>query len=155
MFTARVRGRLNSNFQLMLTVGILMAFTVNYFSHTFRTGWRTSLGVSAAFSAVLSIGMVLFSESPRWLLKQGRKYEAERTLNRVYPGSPAVVSREMLALTVRSERGFVFPAAAAVCCRCCCCCLLSVLLWALHVPLRHVRLQNCATPTLYFPLFCL
>lgn len=57
MSPARVRGTLVSLQQLMLTLGILIAFIVNSFTETSETGWRISLGLSCGLSALLLIGM--------------------------------------------------------------------------------------------------
>jgi MFS family permease len=85
-------------YQLMLTIGILVAFVTNAATESKRTGWRTSLGLSCLLSSTLSIGMFFFPESPSWLLKHATEGETRAALTRLYKGYPHIVDREVVAL---------------------------------------------------------
>lgn len=81
-----IRGSLGFLQQLAITLGILLAYLVNYaFAPTFAgiTGWRLMLAFGAVPAAVLGVGMYLLPESPRWLVENGRVEEAKDVLSRI------------------------------------------------------------------------
>ncbi|CAI8592690.1 unnamed protein product [Vicia faba] len=47
MAPAKIRGALNMGFQMMITIGILGANIINYFTSDLESGWRISLGIGA------------------------------------------------------------------------------------------------------------
>lgn len=80
-----VRGSLGFLNQLMITLGILLAYVVNAFfapSLFGIIGWRWMLGFAAVPATVLGIGMFFLPESPRWLVEHGRIEEARTVLSR-------------------------------------------------------------------------
>jgi SP family arabinose:H+ symporter-like MFS transporter len=96
----RIRGTLVALYQLAIVVGILIVFFVNLQiqrlgdeAWNVSTGWRwmfASLVVpSAAFGGLL----LLVPESPRWLMKAGRRDEASRVLERI--GGREAATREL------------------------------------------------------------
>ena len=74
----RIRGRLVSLQQWSITWGILLQYFVqfgcSYINGTasFRIPW----GLQMIPAIILSVGMLLFPESPRWLIDHGRDEEA-------------------------------------------------------------------------------
>lgn len=81
-----VRGALGFLQQLMITIGILMAYLVNYtFAPEFLgvIGWRWMLWFGAVPAAVLAIGTYFLPESPRWLVENGRIGDARSVLARI------------------------------------------------------------------------
>lgn len=84
MAPARVRGRFVSMYQLAITMGILVAYVVDE-ALTNGDAWRAMLGVSAVPGVLLAIAMFPMPDSPRWLLKQGRRDEAVDALTKVEP----------------------------------------------------------------------
>ncbi|WP_027955783.1 sugar porter family MFS transporter [Halobacillus kuroshimensis] len=73
------RGALGSLNQLMITIGIVLAYLVNYaFSPV--EGWRWMLGLAAVPAVVLAVGVMFMPESPKWLLKQNREKEARKVM---------------------------------------------------------------------------
>lgn len=87
---AQRRGRLVALFQFNVVTGILLAFLSNYLLFgVSEDSWRWMLGVQA-FPALLYFVMVFFvPESPRWLMKQNRRSEADAVLASI--GEPDVV----------------------------------------------------------------
>ncbi|MCY7857705.1 sugar porter family MFS transporter [Bacillus sonorensis] len=73
------RGALSSLNQLMITIGILVSYLINYaFSDT--GAWRWMLGLAIVPSTALLIGIFFMPESPRWLLANGRDGKARAVL---------------------------------------------------------------------------
>ena len=86
---ARLRGRLVGTFQIMIVVGILLAYLSNYLISLLSLGaieWRWQLGV-AALPAVIFFGLLFgIPRSARWLVTQDRLNEAREVLQLM--GSP-------------------------------------------------------------------
>jgi sugar porter (SP) family MFS transporter len=78
----RVRGALVSFNQLALTMGILIAFLVDY-ALSSSAAWRLMFGLAAIPAVLLFVGMLTQAESPVWLVTHGRMQEARRVLARV------------------------------------------------------------------------
>ncbi|XP_039835122.1 sugar transport protein MST6-like isoform X2 [Panicum virgatum] len=85
MAPARMRGMLNNGFQLMITLGILLANLINYGADRIAGGWgwRLSLALAAVPAAVITVGSVFLPDTPNSLLERGRPEEARRMLRRV------------------------------------------------------------------------
>jgi sugar porter (SP) family MFS transporter len=77
-----LRGRLISLQQWAITIGIFVAFLLNYgFSFTDgEVSWRAPLGIQIAPAVVLAFGCMFLSFSPRWLIKKGRLDDAKQVL---------------------------------------------------------------------------
>ncbi|OJJ02919.1 hypothetical protein ASPVEDRAFT_53510 [Aspergillus versicolor CBS 583.65] len=81
-----IRGGLTGLYQLFITMGIMLAFWINYGSLLHISGtaqYLVPLAMQALPAVLLLIGMLLCNESPRWLAKQDRWDEARATLSRV------------------------------------------------------------------------
>jgi SP family galactose:H+ symporter-like MFS transporter len=87
-----IRGAMVSLYQLMITIGIFVAFLSDT-ALSYSAAWRTMLGVIAIPGVLFLIGLFGLPESPRWLLMRGREQEGLDVLRRLR-GDPAVVSRE-------------------------------------------------------------
>ena len=79
----RVRGSMISMYQLMITIGILLAFISNAWLASYATfggvtggHWRLMLGIIAIPALVLFTGVLFLPESPRWLFMKGLKNDA-------------------------------------------------------------------------------
>lgn len=95
-----LRGRMGFVFQFMITVGILISYTVGLWFATAGYGWRPMFGVAVLPSAALAIGMIFLPETPRWLASKGRWDEARDVLYRV---TPMDADREMKQIRERLE----------------------------------------------------
>lgn len=80
------RGALSSLNQLMITIGILLAYLINFVFSNTSEGWRWMLGIAFVPALVLLIGMLFLPESPRWLLKNGKKELAYSILGQLRKG---------------------------------------------------------------------
>ncbi|KAK8096554.1 hypothetical protein PG999_012498 [Apiospora kogelbergensis] len=87
-----IRGALVCTYQLFITLGIFLAACFNYGTYTHQrqssASWRIVIGLGWLWTIILGLGILLFSETPRFDYRRGRIEEARRTLMRVY-GAPA------------------------------------------------------------------
>lgn len=79
MASENVRGKMISMYQLMVTLGIVLAFLSDT-AFSYSGNWRAMLGVLALPAVVLIILVVFLPNSPRWLAQKGRHIEAEEVL---------------------------------------------------------------------------
>jgi SP family galactose:H+ symporter-like MFS transporter len=82
---APIRGGLVVLQQLAISGGILLSYVVDFLFKSFGWSWRPMFGFAVIPAAVLAIGMLFMSYSPRWLGMQGRWREAAAVLERVNP----------------------------------------------------------------------
>jgi MFS family permease len=97
-----IRGSLIALQQLGITVGIMVAFWLDYGTqHIGGTGddqsqiaWRLPLALQCVPSAILAVGTLFLPFSPRWLMKEGEsfrntsKYTKMLTYNQVEKTKP-------------------------------------------------------------------
>src|SRR5580700_131532 len=79
---ADARGWTVSLFQLAITIGILLAYVVDYAFANVQ-GWRWMFGLSVVPASIFAIGMVYLPESARWLAKRGYHDRARAVLARI------------------------------------------------------------------------
>ena len=79
---ADARGWTVSLFQLAITVGILLAYLVDYAFADMR-GWRWMFGLAVVPATIFALGMFFLPESPRWLVRRGRLETARTILSRI------------------------------------------------------------------------
>jgi SP family arabinose:H+ symporter-like MFS transporter len=86
----KIRGTLVALYQLAIVVGILVVFFVNLQiqrlgdeSWNTTTGWRWMFASLTLPSVFFAVFMAVVPESPRWLMKMGRREQAQRILERV------------------------------------------------------------------------
>ena len=79
---ADARGWQVSLFQLAITVGILLAYVVDYAFAAIQ-GWRWMFGLAVVPAAIFGLGMVFLPESPRWLAEHGQLDRARAMLARI------------------------------------------------------------------------
>ncbi|HEY6904589.1 MAG TPA: sugar porter family MFS transporter [Candidatus Acidoferrales bacterium] len=100
------RGWTVSIFQLAITVGILLAYVVDYAFAAIQ-GWRWMLGLAVVPAAVFAIGMILLPESPRWLVKNGHRDAARKVLGRIRTAAGADAELKDIEASIQhsEERG--------------------------------------------------
>ena len=79
-----IRGSLVSLNQLMITLGIVMAYVVDFSLASTEEGWRYMFAFGLLPSILLFFGMFLLPNSPRWLISKGRVEEAKASLALIY-----------------------------------------------------------------------
>jgi len=97
---ASIRGRLTSIQQIMIIIGLTIAFVVNYFlaaaaGVSTATFWGRDRGVALDVpdagdpAAIFLIALALIPESPRYLVSKGREEHAHHVLTRLFGGAVA------------------------------------------------------------------
>ncbi|THG10524.1 hypothetical protein TEA_027813 [Camellia sinensis var. sinensis] len=81
----RYRGTLNVCFQLFITIGILIAGLVNYFTNMIKgdLGWHISLGGAAVPAVLMIFSSLWVSETPNSLIERGHLDKAKKQLQRI------------------------------------------------------------------------
>ncbi|RZT86607.1 sugar porter (SP) family MFS transporter [Pseudonocardia sediminis] len=100
-----IRGRLTSLMQLLVTVGIFLAYVTD-FAFADARAWRWMIGIGVIPAVVLAIGIYTQPESPRWLAghKSGGEADAKKILVKLR-GSEEAARSELAEIheSVRSE----------------------------------------------------
>lgn len=93
----RIRGRLVSMFQLMITIGILVAYFSDFAlaDESNPASWRPMFYVGVIPAFILLIGMLFMPESPRWLFSRNRNEEAMKILERTEGDNAELVSKSI------------------------------------------------------------
>ncbi len=89
----RIRGAMISTYQLMITIGIFVAFLSDT-AFSYSGAWRWMLGIIALPGALFLLGVLALPESPRWLLLRGRRNDAMGVLMKLR-GDLDAVRREV------------------------------------------------------------
>lgn len=79
---AKIRGGTVSFNQLMVTLGILVAYFVDFLFKGVPNNWRWMLGLGALPGLALAIGMLCVPHTPRWLMQKDREDEARNVLKK-------------------------------------------------------------------------
>ncbi|GAB1319323.1 hypothetical protein MFIFM68171_09533 [Madurella fahalii] len=84
-----IRGRVTALQQFMLGIGALAAAWISYgtyvgFAPTNDGQWRTSLGIQVVPAVFLAALILLFPESPRWLIDHGKPELGLQTLAKLH-----------------------------------------------------------------------
>ncbi|KAK8500576.1 hypothetical protein V6N12_037827 [Hibiscus sabdariffa] len=81
----KYRGALNMMFQMSITIGILVANLLNYFTAKIEggRGWRISLGGAVVPGLIFFLGCFFLSDSPNSLLERNKYEEAKDMLRRI------------------------------------------------------------------------
>lgn len=81
---ASIRGRLTSSFQLMIVLGIFIAYLTNFlFVGMGDEAWRWMLGIMVVPSLLFFGLLQLIPESPRWLMIKGKQEKARAIFHRL------------------------------------------------------------------------
>jgi sugar porter (SP) family MFS transporter len=101
----RIRGGVVSFNQLMVTLGILAAYIVDWGFSSFSNNWRWMFGIAVIPGAALTIGMYFMPFSPRWLVQKGREDDARKILDR-YRFEEDDVDQELTEIKDVAEKEF-------------------------------------------------
>jgi sugar porter (SP) family MFS transporter len=101
----KIRGGTVSYNQLMITLGILLAYVAGFgLASIGPSNWRWMLGIGAIPGAALAISMIFVPHTPRWLASKGRTEEARAVLERTRTDSDVQAELDSIQDVVRKER---------------------------------------------------
>jgi SP family arabinose:H+ symporter-like MFS transporter len=102
---ASIRGRMGTFYQLSIVIGILVSYGINYL---LRNGgannWRWMFLTGVAPSALFLTLIALAPETPRFLVRKGRKQEAFLVMERIAGADAATAELEAIAGAMHNER---------------------------------------------------
>lgn len=81
-----IRGSLVSTYQLLITLGIFVAYCVCLGTRNIQGGggsWRTPIALGWVWAIILGVGILFMPESPRWLIQHGKHDAAQLSLAKV------------------------------------------------------------------------
>ena len=80
-----IRGTLVCAYQLFITVGLLAASVVNILTYKMDgpAAYRIPMGLQLSWACILSLGLLVLPETPRFLVKRGQKEAAALSLSRL------------------------------------------------------------------------
>src|SRR5262252_3044644 len=112
---ARERGAIVSLNQLCITIGILVSYLIGFALAALPGGWRWMLGLGALPGIILTIGVIILPESPRWLAGHGHRASgspARRVDRAVFAADAAAAGHRCRARDVptdhRDQHGHLF-----------------------------------------------
>jgi len=82
----QIRGALISAYQLFITLGIFLAYCINYGteSRPDASSWRITMGIGFIFPLIMAVGIMFLPESPRWDFRHGRIEQATAAVAKSY-----------------------------------------------------------------------
>jgi len=99
---ANLRGRMTSTYEMLVVIGILLAWCVDFGLAGVEGGWRWMFGGILVVAMVQTLGMLRIPESPRWLLSRGQEAQSLEVLEQMCPSSAAA---ERTLMHLRAEEG--------------------------------------------------
>jgi MFS transporter, SP family, sugar:H+ symporter len=111
---AGIRGRLTTIQQIMIIIGLTIAFVVNYFlaaaagvsTNPFWGGiaaWRWMYLMQAIPAAIFLVALIFIPESPRYLVSKGRDESAENVLAKLFGNSIARAKLDEIRVTFSED----------------------------------------------------
>ncbi|HEY0205920.1 MAG TPA: sugar porter family MFS transporter [Acetobacteraceae bacterium] len=101
-----LRGRFVSAYQLAIAAGIFLAYLVDGWLAG-GDAWRWMLGASAVPGLLLLTVALAAPESPRWLMKMGRRTDAAAQLQKIWPGADFKPQLDAIGAGLQRDAGRV------------------------------------------------
>ncbi|KAJ5707162.1 Major facilitator superfamily domain general substrate transporter [Penicillium malachiteum] len=102
-----IRGAMVCSYQLFVTLGIFVAYCINFGTETMdnTASWRIPLGITFLWGLILGLGILLFPESPRYNYRNGQVAAAKTTMAKLYgvPENHRVIIHEILEIQEQLE----------------------------------------------------
>jgi len=97
-----LRGRIVSAYQFAITIGIFLAYLVNNWLAG-GGSWRLMLGSSAVPGLLLLLVAFIAPESPRWLMKMGKRAQAGVQMGKLRPAIDVEESLDLIDKALKAE----------------------------------------------------
>ncbi len=101
------RGMLVAIYQLTITLGIIISYTINYLLHDVDNNWRWMFATGIIPSVLFFIGLFFIPESPRWLYKAGLKEKSLKVLTRISGTALAEIEMKEIAESIKENSASV------------------------------------------------
>ncbi|KAI5301838.1 hexose transporter hxt1 [Ascosphaera pollenicola] len=102
-----IRGSMVSTYQLFVTLGIFVAYCINFGTEDRDDSgsWRITLGITFAWGLILGLGILLFPETPRFDYKKGNIEKAKATMVKFYgvPENHRILQIELREIHEKNE----------------------------------------------------
>lgn len=102
-----VRGALVSCYQLFITLGIFVAYCINFGTEadTSERSWKLPMGIGFIWPLIMGVGILTLRESPRWEYRKGKVDSARKTIALSYgvPEDHPEVQREIREIKEKLE----------------------------------------------------
>ncbi|XP_069831078.1 solute carrier family 2, facilitated glucose transporter member 12 [Dendropsophus ebraccatus] len=102
------RGMLVSLNELMIVVGILLAYISNYVFATVANGWQYMFGLIIPLAALQAIAMYFLPPSPRFLIMKGNDEAAGEVLQRLRATSKTNEELTAIRSSIKAEYQYAF-----------------------------------------------
>lgn len=102
-----VRGALVSCYQLFITLGIFVAYCINFGTESQNSSraWKLPMGIGFIWSGLMVFGITFMQESPRWEYRHGKIDSARKTIALTYGVNEdhAEVQREIREIEMKMQ----------------------------------------------------
>ncbi|KAF1955579.1 general substrate transporter [Byssothecium circinans] len=102
-----VRGALVSCYQLFITLGIFVAYCINFGTEADQSArsWKLPMGIGFIWPVIMGVGILTLRESPRWEYRHGKIDSARKTVALSYgvPEDHPEVQREIREIKEKLE----------------------------------------------------
>ncbi|XP_016060430.1 PREDICTED: solute carrier family 2, facilitated glucose transporter member 12 isoform X1 [Miniopterus natalensis] len=102
------RGLLVSLNELMIVIGILLAYISNYAFANVSHGWRYMFGLVLPLGVLQAIGMYFLPPSPRFLVMKGQEEAAGKVLRRLRAISDTMEELTLIKSSLKDEYQYSF-----------------------------------------------
>lgn len=100
---ARHRGATVEVYELMLTIGALVAVLIDAALSGVAHDWRWMVGAPLPFAVVLALCAFFLPESPRWLVIQNRLDDALAVIHRIFTDTALLPGERRTKLSLQTE----------------------------------------------------
>ncbi|EDV23116.1 uncharacterized protein TRIADDRAFT_58068 [Trichoplax adhaerens] len=101
------RGSLITLNELFITLGLLLAYLINYIFIDVANGWRFMFGLSALPAVFLAVSTYFLPNSPRWLLTRGRERDALTTLQKIRETNDVTTEFQLIKESLSAENASI------------------------------------------------
>ncbi|KAL3420343.1 hexose transporter-like protein [Phlyctema vagabunda] len=103
-----IRSMVVASYQLMITIGILMAYLINFGTeknYDNSAQWRITVGISSLWAIILGVGIQAMPESPRYVYRKGDIVKARQTFARLagVDINHSIVNEEINEIEIKAQ----------------------------------------------------